>query len=261
MNKISIIIPTLNSSKSIIRCLDSVFKQTYKNWEIIVVDSFSSDNTVNLINGYRSKKIKIFYISKKMSISKARYKGVCKASGNYIAFLDSDDEWYSNKLELQNKGLSKDIFFSCTHFILKNKTSELKIKTTKKILNLNDLIYDRPIALSSVLIKKQLIKKVMKQNLSINYAEDYYWWSKILKDGKNCFVIRKFLTKIYIHETNRSINFYQNYLSLIKIYKTIYQFSYIKIIYIFFKLTLNTFSKNILKFHSFKKIWIKFDKS
>ena len=64
MKKISIIIPTYNSSKTIIRCLNSVIKQTYKNWEIIIIDSYSKDNTINLIKNFNTKKIKILFVSK-----------------------------------------------------------------------------------------------------------------------------------------------------------------------------------------------------
>ena len=65
MSKISIIIPTLNSATTIGKTVQSVLKQTFKNFEIIILDSFSKDNTVNIIKKFQSKKIKIFFISKK----------------------------------------------------------------------------------------------------------------------------------------------------------------------------------------------------
>lgn len=253
MKKISIIIPTYNSSKTIIRCLNSVIKQTYKNWEIIIIDSYSKDNTINLIKNFNSKKIKILSLSKNKTISEARYKGVCNSKGDLIAFLDSDDEWSPKKLDFQMNKMRNNNFFSCTNFTMKNKNDYYKVNINKNFLNIKDLIYNRPIALSSVIIEKKIIKKTIKKNLSLNFAEDYFWWTDVLRSNGKCIVIRKFLTNIYIHDKNRSVNFMKNYISLFNIYRKNFGFNYFKIFFVFIRLIINTFSKNIFKMLTFKK--------
>ena len=244
---------TYNSSKTIVRCINSVIKQTYKNWEIIIIDSYSNDNTINLIKNFNLKKIKYLFISRNKTISEARYKGVCSSKGELIAFLDSDDEWSPKKLTFQINRMNNNKFFSCTNFIMKKKNTSYKIKNNKNFLNIKDLVYDRPIALSSVIIEKKIIKKTIKKNLSLNFAEDYFWWTDILRSNIRCVVVKKFLTNIYVHDKNRSINFMKNYASLLNIYRKNFGFSFIKIVFVFIRLFINTFSKNIFKKLNFKK--------
>jgi len=102
-NLVSIIIPTLNSEKTINRTINSVLKQDYKNWEIIIIDSFSNDKTIRYIKSFGLKKIKIFSHPKSKGLASARYYGIKKAKGSLIAFLDSDDEWNKKKLNYQSK--------------------------------------------------------------------------------------------------------------------------------------------------------------
>ena len=249
--KISIVIPTLNSSKTIKRCILSIINQTYKNWEVIIVDGSSKDKTLEIINKIKSKKIKVFKISNKKTISEARYFAVKKSTGNYIAFLDSDDTWTRTKLKYQIDIMKKKFNFVCTNFDLRKKDMTFKVQNKKNILSIEDLIYNRPIALSSVMIKKEIIIKAMKKNLKINYAEDFYWWTEILKMGHKCYLINKSLTQIYIHGDNRSVNFLKNYISLINIYKKNFEFSNLKILIIFIFLFFNTFSKNFFKFKNY----------
>ena len=100
---VSIVIPCFNSEKTIIRALLSVVKQTYKHYEIIIVDDGSTDNTKELVQEFfKDKKTKYQYIYQKNSgPSCARNNGVQNAKGEYIAFLDSDDEWCKDKLKIQ----------------------------------------------------------------------------------------------------------------------------------------------------------------
>ena len=121
-NFISIIIPTYNSSRSILTTLHSVANQSYKDYEIIIVDSYSIDDTIVKIKSLKNKKIRIFFTKKDKGLSYARYFGILKSRGKYIAFLDSDDEWKKNKLMKQIKFMKTHrSVFSCTNFQLKKK--------------------------------------------------------------------------------------------------------------------------------------------
>ena len=104
---ISVIIPMYNRSKTIIECLDSVCAQTFKNIEIIVVDDFSTDNSIDLVSSYRDNRVKLIRLEKNSGAQVARNRGIIEAKGEWIAFNDSDDLWEKDKLEIQTKELEK----------------------------------------------------------------------------------------------------------------------------------------------------------
>ncbi len=98
---VSIILPTFNREKLLPRAIDSVIKQTYLHWELIIVDDGSTDKTFALVKSYIKKTSKIKYIKKQINqgVSLARNIGISKAHGYFIAFIDSDDEYMPNHLE------------------------------------------------------------------------------------------------------------------------------------------------------------------
>ena len=98
---ISIITPTYNCAKFIGVTIESVMKQTYENWEMIIVDDASTDNTEEIVRRYDDKRIKYVKLEKNSGAAIARNKAMKLAQGKYMAFLDSDDIWKENKLEKQ----------------------------------------------------------------------------------------------------------------------------------------------------------------
>ena len=194
---ISIIIPTYNSSALILKTLHSVINQDYKDYEIIIIDSYSVDDTIIKIKSLKNKRIRIFFTKKEKGLSYARSFGILKSRGRYIAFLDSDDEWKKNKLMKQIKFMKNhQSVFSCTNFQLKKNKNIKKIIIKKNKIFFNDLLADRPIALSSVIILRDIILNVAKNNHSDTYAEDYLWWVLVLKKNYYCNVIKSNLTTI-----------------------------------------------------------------
>lgn len=249
---ISIIVPTYNSSSLILKTLHSVINQDYKNYEIIIVDSYSVDDTIIKIKSLKNKKIKIFFTKKKKGLSYARYFGILQSKGKYIAFLDSDDEWKKNKLTKQIKFMKNHkSIFSCTNFQLKKNHNIKKILIKKNKIFFNDLLTDRPIALSSVIILKDIILNVAKSNHSDTYAEDYLWWVLVLKKNYRCDVIKSNLTTINIIKNSRSVKFLLNYIALIKIYNKNLKIGFGRIVLIIMLLVYNTFGKNLFKYKFF----------
>ena len=102
---VSIVIPTYNCERFIARAIDSALNQTYKAWEIIVVDDGSTDNTKQILQPYMDK-IRYFF-KENGGVSTARNIGIKEAKGEFIAFLDADDIWVTEKLELQMKEILK----------------------------------------------------------------------------------------------------------------------------------------------------------
>ena len=103
---VSVIIPTYNAETTIVRALDSVFAQTYRNLEITVVDDDSSDKTRSLVDAYCSYGVKLLTLDIQQGAGAARNLGIKSTNGEFIAFLDADDEWLPEKIEKQVAALA-----------------------------------------------------------------------------------------------------------------------------------------------------------
>ena len=116
--KVSIILPNYNSSKTIVDTINSILLQTYKNWELIIVDDCSDKKTKNILSKYKNiKKIKIFYLKKNKGTAYCRNLAIKKSKSYYLAFIDSDDTWEKNydALERYTKGPGKGDPNTCHH--------------------------------------------------------------------------------------------------------------------------------------------------
>ena len=124
---VSIITPSYNAEKYIEETIKSVQNQTYKNWEMIIVDDISTDQSINIIKKYSEsdKRIKYFILNEKGGASLARNKAIQEANGKYIAFLDSDDVWRSEKLEKQVQFMEENSYdFTYHNYELINENSQ-----------------------------------------------------------------------------------------------------------------------------------------
>ncbi|NDF83787.1 MAG: glycosyltransferase family 2 protein, partial [Actinobacteria bacterium] len=97
--RVSVVIPTFNHAKLLKRALDSVVAQTFDNWEAIVVNNFSADETIDVVRSFNDDRITLINFSNNGIIAASRNQGIKAARGQYLAFLDSDDKWYPEKLE------------------------------------------------------------------------------------------------------------------------------------------------------------------
>ena len=208
MGKISIIIPTLNSSLTINKCIKSVLNQTYKNFEIIILDSYSKDNTLNKIRNLKSNKIKIFSISKKKKLSDIRYFGILKSKGEFICFLDSDDYWHKSKLEKQYSLIKKKNLIICSTNFSLIKKNKVKSFFFKRIIKFDDLLFSRPIANSSIMIKRNLIKEISRKYRLTLYAEDYLWLLKV-SEKYDIYNIQKNLTFLNISKDSKMFKIFR----------------------------------------------------
>lgn len=98
---VSIVIPVYNGEQTISRALESVFAQVYSNFEVIVVDDASTDQTASLVGSYHDQRLKLIRSSENRGAGAARNKGIAAAQGKWVAFLDADDAWKPTKLERQ----------------------------------------------------------------------------------------------------------------------------------------------------------------
>ena len=126
---VSVIINCRNGEKYLKKCITSVIKQKYKNWEIIFFDNDSKDKSKNILNLYKNRRIRYFKSNKLLKLYHARNIAISKAKGSYITFLDVDDWWLKNKLFEQIKLLknNKRINFIYSNLYIYNETTKKKI--------------------------------------------------------------------------------------------------------------------------------------
>ena len=159
---VSVVIPTYNRAQTIKRSIMSVLNQTYKNIEIIVVDDCSTDKTKDIIDEIKDDRVKYFKLEKNSGACVARNYGIEKSKGNYIAFQDSDDEWYENKLEIQMQKLlnsNNDLVFCSLNRVIEGKSNVTKIPEEKIDCSKNfthRLLLESCISTQTVLAKKYI---------------------------------------------------------------------------------------------------------
>ncbi len=158
--KIDIILPNYNSSKFIIKTIESILRQTYKNWKLIIVDDFSNEETKNILKKIsKNKNIKIFFLNKNRGAGFCRNFAIKKSNSPYLAFIDSDDIWKKDKLEKQINFMKKNNFlFSYTDY----KTFGEKDKKVSNPLKLNytKFLKNTSIATSTMMIKRNIIGNI-----------------------------------------------------------------------------------------------------
>ena len=202
--KISVIIPTYNRERFIGRAIKSVKNQTYKIDEIIVIDNNSDDNTIKLIKKYHND-IKIFKENKK-GVSYARNYGILKSKNNWLAFLDSDDEWMDDKIEEQVKYIrnsKKSFSFIHSNEVWFRKNIQLNQKKKHKKNGgyiFEDCLDNCKISPSSTLIKKNLFSRYGKFDHSFMVCEDYELWLRITSKEKIGYIHKPLIKKYGGHK-------------------------------------------------------------
>ena len=207
----SIIVPTFNSSKFIKRCLNSIINQSFKNYEVIFIDDFSTDNTISIIKSYKKKNFYIYRLKKNSGPGAARNLGIKKAIGKYISFLDADDFWFKKKLEIvhQYTYCNKTEIFCHNEILFKNgkKDRLLKYKINQNNFYEHLLLVDNQLSTSAVTVRKEyIIKKKIFFNESRRYfsVEDYDYWLNLTFHGAKIKFIDRYLGYSSIHVSNIS---------------------------------------------------------
>lgn len=202
MIKVSVIIPYFNSEKTIIRALSSVVNQTYKNFEIVLIDDGSTDDSYNKVEEFKKslKNISIKNIRQEnKGPSAARNLGISLATGEYIAFLDADDEWIDTKLEIQVKFMSENSIdmLGCNYYIVKQKIiKHYFIRKDFERIGFKKLLFKHFFATPCVIVKKEILNLVGGFDECKGFMEDSLLFTKIARNY-DCYMISDFLVKTY----------------------------------------------------------------
>lgn len=232
---VSIIMPCFNATNYIEESIKSVISQTYQNWELLICDDVSLDGTYDFIKkNFKDERIKLFTLEINSGAAAARNLGVLNSRGRYIAFIDSDDVWFPEKLERQISFMQKnEIYFSATSY---NKIDEYsrdinKIINVKSEYSLEDILKNNvgnsTVVYDSKIIGKPKIPLIKKRN-------DYLYWITILQSNPNIRIygLEEVLSSHRVHNSSLS----SSKRGLVKyhwqIYKDILDYGIVKSAYI-----------------------------
>jgi glycosyltransferase involved in cell wall biosynthesis len=271
--KISIILPTYNGVKYIKKSIESVLSQSFSNWELLVINDGSTDNTENFIKEYTNKDFRIIYFKNEnnLGIQKTLNKGLKEAKGDYIARIDDDDQWINkDKLKMQIEFLDNNpnyVLIGTGAIVVDENDKELykyllseddkAIKS--RILSKNCFIH------SSVMFRKDIALKLggYSEDKNVKHIEDYDLWLRLGVIGKLAnlpiYAVRFTIRNDGISSNNKLEQFKKS-LVLIKKYKNKYP-NYFKALFIgYIKIMLYSFYKRTLFFSGFQNTILKFYK-
>lgn len=244
---VSIITPSYNSANYIIDTIESIINQTYPYWELLITDDCSTDNSVEIIANYTVKdsRIKLLKTEKNSGAGVCRNKSIENAQGRFIAFCDSDDCWFSQKLEKQLKFMIlKDCALSYSSYMIMNEVKTIMgISVCMSNIDYKSMKREDGIGCLTAIYDTEKVGKMYFP--SIRKRQDWGLWLEILSKCKVAYGIKEPLA--YYRVRRDSIS--SNKLALIKyninIYRTVLGYSYLKAIWIFLAIYLphNFFKK------------------
>jgi glycosyltransferase involved in cell wall biosynthesis len=184
---ISVVIPSYNHAQFLARALRSLQEQTYTNWEAIVVDNHSKDNTDAVFAAFDDARIRLLKIHNNGIIAASRNRGIADANGEWIAFLDSDDAWTPDKLEACVQAIEEgaDLVYHDLQVIREGPSrferDRLRTRRLRTPVLLDLLINDNAINNSSVVVRKELLRQIggLDEDPAMAGAEDYNAWMRV----------------------------------------------------------------------------------
>ena len=209
----SVVMPVYNQAKYISQAIQSVLDQTIDSWELLIVDNHSTDATVDLINAYKDPRIKLSFIDNYGVIAKSRNQAIRYSSGEYIAFLDSDDAWNPSKLEEVSHILKRQsgLIYHWVNLISESGSKIGRTKSRRIVQPMFEdlLMHGNPIVNSSVVVSRKSLLDVglLNESKELIGVEDYNSWLKLALIGMNFILIPKTLGDYRLHKESISSNF------------------------------------------------------
>ena len=243
----SVITPVFNSSKFIRDCIASVKGQTYENWELLLVDDCSADDSVDIIKeeAVHDERITLMQLDRNSGPAAARNKALSVAQGEYIAFLDSDDIWLPEKLAAQLYFMMSDnIAFSFTEYgFIDEEGNELnKLVKVPKEVDYNFLLKNTIIGCLTVMLDKKAFGNICVPDL--RRQQDYALWLALLRAGGKAYGLQKRLALYRKVGGSHSSNKLKAAKNIWKVYK-LENLNFLKACWCFVNYSLNAARKRV----------------
>lgn len=246
---VSIIMPTYNSAKHVAKSIDSILNQTYKNWELVITDDCSTDNTISILNNFsiKEKRIKVFKLKENKGAGYSRNYSIEKSQGKYIAFCDSDDCWMPQKLEQQiNLMHEKKCCLSFTSYFERDEEdNETGIIIAPKQITLSELKKDNKIGCLTAIYDTSMFGKFYMP--TIRKRQDWALFLTILKKCNIAYAIQEPLAYYRICENSISTNKLSLVSYNIKVYKEVFGYSDFKASLYFFFVFMPTYLHKVTR--------------
>lgn len=227
-NKVSVIMPTYNSGTTIAQSIESVLNQTLSEFELLIVDDKSNDDTIDLIQRYEAQdsRIKLVIKESNSGVAEARNVGILAATGEYITFLDSDDLWAPNKLQVQYDFMEKRrLQFTFMNYEIINVENHVVGYRTSPyaVIEYKQMLRGNQIGMLTVMLDSEIMKKHLMRTIG---HEDYVAWLEIVKSGVHAVLLytEKPLASYRVHESLSS-NKFEAFKWTWKIYREVEQLS------------------------------------
>ena len=221
---VSIVMPAFNSARYIAASIDSVRRQSLKDWELLIVDGGSRDRTVEIVARYLAEdpRIRLIPNPDDKGPAHARSTGVRHARGEYVAFLDNDDLWLRDKLSAQLDFMRRtSTDFSYTQYrILNSQGSEVSCPVSvHRQYGYPSYLFMRGIACSTVAVRRALFSQDILETYGLWHGEDTLWWLKLLRAGAHARGVLKPLVLYRDAEGSLSKHVTRNQSSVWRIYR------------------------------------------
>ncbi len=209
----TVVIPTYNHADFLKEALQSVIDQKYKNWEAVVIDNHSHDHTDEVIKSFRDSRIKLHKIYNNGVIAASRNLGIELSTNEWIAFLDSDDKWYPNKLIEVSRFLSSinsyDVVSTDEYKVFHNKKNKRTLRYGPLPKNVYEhmLVYGNRLSPSATVVRKSFLQKeniTFNENKNFITVEDYDFWLRLAFSGARFKFIPSVQGEYLVHSSNNS---------------------------------------------------------
>lgn len=244
---VSIIMPCYNAERYIAQSIESVMAQTYQNWELLITDDGSTDRSVEIVSEYCKKDGRInLLVNEHKGISETRNASIARAKGRFVAFLDSDDIWYPEKLERQvNYMLENDLAFTYSSYEIIDYKGKPKNKVVKDtgVMSYKRYLRNTIICCGTVVVDRE--KTGHFTTPIIKTSEDMALWLSIMKRGFDAYPVPGPLHKYRITPGSASSNKIKAACDVWRVYRKIEKLSLPKAAFNFVCYFLNAVKKHV----------------
>jgi len=225
---VSIIMPMYNSASTLADSVASVIAQDYSSWELIIIDDHSSDDSLAIANTFADSdpRIIVLMTERNGGSGRARNKGIFRAKGELIAFLDSDDLWLRQKLDLQVRMFSdKKVNFVCSAY---QRFNSVTLKTENvgvpEVLTFNDLITTNYIGCLTVVLRREAFSNLIFPEM--RKRQDYALWLSLIRTGGNVHCLNYVLARYRFGHESTTSNKLGSIMNTWKVYREFLQLKF-----------------------------------